>query len=145
MINFYFLNNSKDYNKEFFITGTIDDGLSFDGIKSYFWSNFSGSMLYTISRRPIHLWMATWSDQCGRIFESSLIWKSKSNCMESRWKNFVILNFGIKSFSTICGYNLCLKKSIILDISNALLDNNPIFGKVIPCSDSPWNSLQVCI
>ncbi len=145
LINFYFLNNDKDYHKDFFTTGTIDDGLSFDGIKSYFWSNFSGSMLYTILGG-----LSTCGWQLGRIsvinyFESSLIWKSTSNCVESRWKKFVILNFGIKSFSTICCYNLCLNKSDTLHISNALLDNNPIFGKVIPCSDSPWNSLQVCI
>ena len=50
---FHFLSNDKDYNRDFFTADTIDDGLSFDGIKSYPWSNFSGSMLYTISRRQI--------------------------------------------------------------------------------------------
>ena len=55
LINFHFLNNNKDYKRDFFTTGTIDDGLSFDGIKSYLPSNFSGSMLYTISRRHIHM------------------------------------------------------------------------------------------
>jgi len=53
--NFHFLNNDKNYNEDFFTIGTIDDGLSFDDIKSYFPKTFSGSMLYTISRRHTYM------------------------------------------------------------------------------------------
>jgi hypothetical protein len=43
--------------------------------------------------------------QAGRIsviekFESSLIWKSTSKCIEYRFQKFVIVNFGSKNFRT---------------------------------------------
>ncbi len=142
-VNFHFLNNEKDYNKDFFTTGIIDDGLFFDGIKSYFSQNFSGSMLYTNSRRHIYMHRAkyrtTWSDQRTRIFWEWSYLKEHLKLRRISLKNI----FGRKVFSTIYRYNLCLKKSFTLDISNTLLDNNPILWKLIPYYDRPLNSLQV--
>ena len=33
-VNFYFLNNGKRYNRDFFSMNTIDNGLSFDGVRN---------------------------------------------------------------------------------------------------------------
>lgn len=62
-VNFHFLTNDKDYNSDIFTTSTIDDGLSFGGVKSYPSSNFSESILYTMSRRHVQVYIVTWSDQ----------------------------------------------------------------------------------
>jgi hypothetical protein len=41
-------NNDKRYQRDFFTVDTIDDGLSFDGIRSSLSKNFLGSIWYTV-------------------------------------------------------------------------------------------------
>jgi hypothetical protein len=62
-VNFHFLNNDKSYKSDFFTIDTIDDGLSFDGIESAFSPNFFWLVSYTIFRKHVHVYRATWSDQ----------------------------------------------------------------------------------
>ena len=66
-VNLCFLNNNKSYNRDFFTINTIDDELSFHGIESVLSSNNLGLVLYTISGKHIHVYMASWSDQRARI------------------------------------------------------------------------------
>ena len=65
-VKFYFLNNDKSYNRDFFTIDTIDDGLSFHGIESVLSSNNLGLVLYTISRKDIHVYRATWLNRRAR-------------------------------------------------------------------------------
>ena len=100
-VNFHFLTNDKTDHRDCFIINTIDDGLSFGGIKSILLPNIFCSVLYI----PI----TTYIRQVGRIsaleyFRSSLIWKSRSKCVKWRFQKFVGLNFSRQIFSTIFCY-----------------------------------------
>ena len=65
-VKFVFLNNDKSYKRDFFTIDTIDDGLSFHGIESVLWSNNLGLVLYIIFGKHIHVYRATWLNQCAR-------------------------------------------------------------------------------
>jgi hypothetical protein len=124
-INFHFLNNDKSYNRDLFTIYTIDDGLYVDGIKSIVLLDNISSVLHTI-------WVAAYIRATQSVYglsqisaleliETSLIWKSNSKCIESRFQNFVELSFSAENFSTIfcyCMKNLC---SGAHDIFNMLL------------------------
>ncbi len=51
-VNFHFLNNDQSYNRDFFTIYIIDDGLSFDGIKSIVLLDNISSVLHTIWGQP---------------------------------------------------------------------------------------------
>ena len=66
-VNFYFLNNDKSYNRDFFTIYTIDDGLSFGGIKSIVLLDNISLISYTIFRKGVSVDKANWSNQRTRI------------------------------------------------------------------------------
>ena len=55
-VNFRFLNNDKSYDRDFFTIDTIDDELSFHGIKSPLSLNIFELVLYTIFGKHAHVY-----------------------------------------------------------------------------------------
>ncbi len=66
-VNFHFPENDKGYNRDFFVIYTIDDGLSFGGIKSILLSDNISLVLYTIFGKSNPVGIGTWSNQRTRI------------------------------------------------------------------------------
>ncbi len=66
-VNFHFPENDKGYNRDFFTIYTIDDGLSFGGVKSILLSDNISLVLYTIFRKSNPVGIGTWSNQRTRI------------------------------------------------------------------------------
>ncbi len=98
-VNLHFLNNDKSYILDFFTINTIDPELSFGGVKSVFCLDF-----FNWSQTPILTGRIRYVGQVSQIsalecFQTIVIRKSKSECVDYRFQNFVEWNFVSKNFS----------------------------------------------
>jgi hypothetical protein len=62
-VNSHFIDNNRSYKGEFFTIDTIDDGLSFDAIKSILSLDHIYLVLYTIFGKDVSADKASWLNQ----------------------------------------------------------------------------------
>lgn len=99
--------------------------------------------------------LGTYKRQVGRIsaienFQSSLIWKSTSECTEPRLKKFGILNFSVENIFNISWFcqNYYLDENDCtqcFDISFRFWENNYIFWKPVNFSTTLYINILSCI